>query len=252
MADERRYQEDEVAEIFEAASAPAISRGGASSTEGLTLAELQAIGKEVGIAPERIAEAASSLARPQPPLPRRTELGMPMSAGLVVDLPRALTDREWALVVSDLRETFGARGKEVSSGEMRQWSNSNLHAFVEPTRTGYRLRLGTLKGDGVALNRMGGFAMAMAVFVGVAPLLNGHPAAAIPGMVLLGGMGAGAIVFNALRLPRWARLREQQMKDIARADARADRFGEEHLTSGPGRASRSGHDASMDILSIDT
>jgi len=28
-------------------------------------------------------------------------------------------------------------------------------------------------------------------------------------------MGVGAFVFNALRLPRWVRLREQQMKEVA-------------------------------------
>ena len=215
MADERRYQDDEVAEIFEAASVPEVSRGDGPSKNGLTLTELQAIGREVGIAPERIAEAASSLARRQPTVPRRTELGMPMSAGHVVELPRALTDREWALVVADLRETFGARGKESSQGDTRQWTNSNLHAFVEPTRTGYRLRLGTTKGDGLALNRMGGFAIAMGVVTGLAPLLSGNPAAALPSVVALGGVGAGALVFNAIRLPRWARLREQQMKDVA-------------------------------------
>src|SRR3982751_5365170 len=169
MPDERRYQEDEVAEIFEAASAPAISRAGAPSQDGLTLTELQAIGREVGIAPERIAEAAASLVRSQPPIPRRTELGMPVTAGPAIELPRALTDREWALVVADLRETFGARGKESSQGETRQWSNSNLHAFVEPTRTGgYRLRLGTLKGDATVLNLIGGFGIVMGAIVGVA------------------------------------------------------------------------------------
>ena len=215
MADERRYQEDEVAEIFEAASAPALSRGDAASTQGLTLAELQAIGREVGIEPERIAEAAASLARSQPPLPRRTELGMPLSAAHVIDLPRALTDREWALVVADLRETFNARGHETSQGVTRQWANGNLHAFVEPTRTGYRLRLGTVKGDALALNRMGGFGIAMGLFVGLAPLMSGDPAATVSGAVALGGMGVGAFVFNALRLPRWVRLREQQMKEVA-------------------------------------
>jgi len=214
MSDERRYRDDEVAEIFEAASLPEVSRPGAQSAEGLTLTELQAIGREVGISPERIAEAASSLARTQPSIPRRTELGMPLSAGHVIDLPRALTDREWALVVADLRETFGARGKESSQGETRQWTNSNLHAFVEPTRTGYRLRLGTVKGDGMALNRMGGFAIVMGLVTGYAPLLSGH-SLALPGMVALGGIGVGAIAYNALRLPRWARLREQQMKEVA-------------------------------------
>jgi hypothetical protein len=215
MADERRYQEDEVAEIFEAASAPAVSRADAPSSTGLTLAELQAIGREVGIAPERIAEAASSLQRSQPSIPPRRELGMPMSAAHIIELPRALTDREWALVVADLRETFQARGKESSHGDTRHWSNSNLHAFVEPTRTGYRLRLGTMKGDAMALNRMGAFGIAMGFIVGLAPLLSGNPTTALPGALALGGMGAGAFVFNALRLPRWARLREHQMKDVA-------------------------------------
>ena len=215
MADERRYQEDEVAEIFEAASAPALSRGDAAPTQGLTLAELQAIGREVGIEPERIAEAAASLARSQPPLPRRTELGMPLSAAHVIDLPRALTDREWALVVADLRETFNARGHESSQGVTRQWVNGNLHALVEPTKTGYRLRLGTVKGDALALNRMGGFGIAMGLVVGLVPFFSGDPAATVSGAVALGGMGVGALVFNALRLPRWVRLREQQMKEVA-------------------------------------
>jgi len=219
MADERRYQDDEVAAIFEAASAPALSRAGSPaespSAEGLTLGELQAIGREVGIAPERIAEAASALVRSQPPLPRRTELGMPVSAGHIVEFPRALTDREWALVVADLRETFRARGKESSQGDARQWSNGNLHAFVEPTRTGYRLRLGTVKGDALALNRMGGFSITMGLFVVLGSSLTGEPLAALPGALMLGGTGVGALVANVLRLPRWAREREQQMKDVA-------------------------------------
>jgi hypothetical protein len=216
MADERRYQEDEVAQIFEAASAPAIARAGAPSQDGLTLTELQAIGREVGIAPERIADAAASLVHSQPPIPRRTELGMPVTAGHVIELPRALTDREWSLVVADLRETFGVRGKESSQGETRQWSHSNLLAFVEPTRTGgYRLRLGTLKGDAAALNLIGGFGIAMGAIVGVALSVKSGFAAAIPGMLSLVSIGAGAIAANAVRLPRWARLREQQMKDVA-------------------------------------
>ena len=215
MADERRFQDDEVAQIFEAASAPALSRGEAASAQGLTLAELQAIGREVGIAPERIAEAASSLVRSQPAVPRRTELGMPLSAGHVVELPRALTDREWAVVVADLRETFGARGNEVSQGATRQWANGNLHALVEPTRTGYRLRLGTVKGNALALNRMGGFGIVMGLFVALGLGLGGEPLAALPGALALGGMGVGALAFNALRLPRWVRLRERQMQEIA-------------------------------------
>ena len=214
MADERRYEDDEIAEIFEAASSPELLRADAPTGQGLTLTELQAIGREVGIAPERIAKAAASLTPSRPPIPRRTELGMPMSAAHIIDLPRALTDREWALLVTDLRETFSARGKDSSQGDTRQWSNGNLHAYVEPTRTGYRLRMGTVKGDAMALNRMGGFSIVMGVIAGFAPVLSGH-AVALPGMAMLGAIGVGAIAANALRLPRWVREREQQMSDIA-------------------------------------
>ena len=99
MTDERRYQDDEVAAIFEAASTPSAASDDARPANGLTLAELQAIGREVGIAPERIAQAAAALDRRQPPIPRRTDLGMPVSAAHVVEIPRPLTDREWSLVV---------------------------------------------------------------------------------------------------------------------------------------------------------
>jgi len=212
MTDERRYQDDEVAAIFEAASASVAPRDDSPPTKGLTLAELQAIGREVGIEPERIAQAAAAMEHRQPPIPRRTDLGMPVSAAHIVEIPRPLTDREWSLVVADLRETFGAHGREISYGETRQWWNNNLHAVVEPTRTGYRLRLGTLKADGLAMNRMGAIGIIMSLVVAFA--VGGDPGA-IPGVLALGSVGAGAFVYNALRLPRWARLRERQMQEVA-------------------------------------
>ena len=132
-------------------------RGGGSSSrlerwralfaEGLTLAELQAIGHEVGLPPERIFEAASALDRRREVPPSRTSLGVPISVGLTVDLPRAPTDREWDMLVAELRTTFRARGRVESTGGSRQWVNGNLHAYVEPTQSGYRLRMGTLKGN---------------------------------------------------------------------------------------------------------
>jgi hypothetical protein len=34
-------------------------------------------------------------------------------------------------------------------------------------------------------------------------------------MLAIASMGAGALAFNAVRLPRWARTRERQMQGIA-------------------------------------
>lgn len=215
MSDERRYTDDEVAAIFEAASTPVTPReepADSTSRRGLTLAQLQEVGREVGIAPEQIAQAAAALDRRQPPLPRRTDFGMPVSASHIVEIPRPLTDREWSVVLADLRATFRAWGTEGSEGETRMWWNNNLHAIVEPTPTGYRLRLGSLKADGFAMNRVGMVAIGMSVVVAFA--VGGNPNA-FPGMLAIASMGAGAIAVNALRLPRWARLRERQMQEVA-------------------------------------
>src|SRR5215207_4361860 len=216
MTDERRYEEDEVAEIFEAAASPRASGGRTlSSAGGFSLAELQAIGGEVGIAPERIADAAAALDLRRSATPRRTHLGMPVSVGRTVDLPRAPTDREWEVLVAELRETFGAHGKDGSKGGLRSWSNGNLHAYVEPTDTGHRLRLGTVKSNGIAVGRAGIAALLMALLMLVFLLLSGERLDDAVMVMLFAAFGAAALGANALRLPRWADEREEQMERIA-------------------------------------
>lgn len=211
--DERRYGPDEVERIFEAAAARRGRDEPGASPDGLTLAELQAIGGEVGLSPARIAEAAAAVDRPPPR--RGTDLGMPVSVGRVVDLPRAPTDREWGLLVAELRDTFRARGRVRSDGDLRQWSNGNLHAVVEPAESGWRLRLGTTKGDAVGINRMGIVGTAVGLVLLLLLLLGGTAAGelTIPLTFLL--MGGGALGLNAIRLPAWVREREAQMEHVA-------------------------------------
>lgn len=215
MADERRYSEDEIAEIFEAAATlEASNPRAASAAGGLTLPELQSIGRDVGVAPERIAEAAAALDLRGQAQPRRYDLGMPISVGRTVDLPRAPTDREWDVLVAELRRTFNAAGRDSSRGELRSWTNSKLHAYVEPTATGYQFRIGTLKGDATAVNRLGLGAILMTGVLFAVPALGGVPLEQYMDLLLIGGMGAAGLTYNAVRLPRWARRREQQMDEI--------------------------------------
>ena len=216
MPDERTYREDEVAEIFEAATAerPRPGSSALSPAEGLTLAELQAIGREVGLAPERIAEAAAALDLRRDAA-RRSDFGMPVSVRRSVDLPRAPTDREWEVLVAELRETFHAKGRVASRGEVREWTNGNLHAYVEPTPTGYRLRLGTTHGNALGLNRMGAAGLAMALVMLVLFLVTGNLPEELFAPLVLGLMGGAALGYNALRLPPWALEREAQMERVA-------------------------------------
>ena len=217
MAEERRYREEEVKEIFELASSThKAGRPAAFDESGLTLAELQEVGLEVGVEPSRIAHAASTLDTRLNVLPRRTSLGMPISVGRIIDLPRAVTDREWDLLVAEFRETFGARGQITSHGGVREWSNGNLRAFLEPTESGHRLRLRTLKGGARALNWMGVAGLVMALTLLTMFLTTGNsPARMELGMMWLVGLGGGALASNLLRLPRWAHEREGQMEYLA-------------------------------------
>jgi hypothetical protein len=223
MSEARRYSDDEMAAIFEAAAtepgatehSPRRDGAVSASSSGFTLAELQSIGGEAGIPPARIADAAAALELGRGTVARASSLGMPTAVGRTLELPRAMTDREWEILLGELRDTFGARGRDGSDGSVRRWHNGNLQAYVEPSEGGYRLRLRTTKCDAASTNRLGIGGIAMgAVLFGVA-VLSGDPGGAMSGAVALSGMGAATLVYNTHRLPRWALTREAQMEYIA-------------------------------------
>jgi hypothetical protein len=205
---ERRYSDEQAREIFERAASDERLTPPRASERGFTLAELQSIGGEAGLEPERIAEAAASLSAQGGPLPRRTAWGLPVAVGRLVDLPRAPTDREWGMMVGELRATFGATGRASSQGNLREWSNGNLVVAIEPTESGYRLRSQTLKGSAMPLNFVGVGILAVGVF----GLANG---ATDLNTFIMSAVGVGALIANYVRLPRWADTRERQMEYIA-------------------------------------
>ena len=218
MNHERRYGEDEIRQVFaRAAEAAEEERASLPSRVdgGLTLGELQAVGLEVGLSPERVAAAAAELDAPLRAVPRRKLLGIPISAGRVVDLPRELTDREWQFLVAELRATFDAKGEVKAEGGIREWSNGNLHAVLEQTEAGHRLRLGTRKGDAFETTFIGIMFSVMAVIVAFIMVADGRAGAALMVPALMGLGGGGVLVANAVRLPRWAGERERQMEHVA-------------------------------------
>lgn len=211
---DRRFNDEEVAAIFAKATDVArASQRQLPSSEGLTLAELQAIGREVGITPERVAQAAAELDQLGNETSRRF-LGLPLGVGRTVDLGRRLSDQEWERLVVDLRETFDARGIVREEGSFRQWTNGNLQALIEPTPTGHRVRLRTMNA-GLRAWMMGGLAMlGIAAATSVAAVVGGA-GGELATVAELGVVGAAMFTFGALRVPRWARLRRKQMEDVA-------------------------------------
>ena len=219
MTNERKYREDEVSEIFaHATSAEGASLPTSAGQDGLTLGELQEVGAEVGLTPERVAAAAAALDAHREPVSRRSWLGAPVSVGRAVEIPRAATNSEWQVILADLRETFGARGRVDPDGDTRVWSNGHLFAFLEPTETGYRFRLGTHK-DGVGLvTAIGGSFLAIGLLLLATSGLDAATFGTtfetlIPAVLAL--VGGGSVAGNILRLRKWAHLRERQMEQVA-------------------------------------
>jgi hypothetical protein len=217
MTEQRKYRDDEVKQIFEVAArrGPAGEPRALARDEGLTLDEIQSIGAEAGIEPTAIAQAAAALDAPPIMVARRTVLGAPVAVGRMVQLPRALTDAEWEQLVVELRATFGARGRVAVQGNLREWWNGNLHACIEPGERGaYRLRLGSVKGNARPLTTLGVVGTGTAAIAFATMIFPGADMSMVAPS-LIGAAGVAAILSNLVRLPRWARTREQQMDYIA-------------------------------------
>jgi hypothetical protein len=211
---ERRYTEEEIATIFHvAAEGPSTPPHHLSRADGLTLADLQGIGREVGISPDAVAHAAQTLEVRQGAV-SRTLLGLPIGVERRVALRRRLTDEEWERLVVQLRDVFHALGRTRSEGSLRQWTNGNLYVLLEPTPTGDRLRLGSLHGGATASIRLGLASLGASALLAIANLFFGQ----VTDMGTMAGLLAGGAVLlanGALRLPGWARLRGRQMEDLA-------------------------------------
>jgi hypothetical protein len=138
-----------------------------------------------------------------------------VSVSRSTDLPRALTDSEWEILVGELRETFGARGQVTTQGEIREWTNGNLHVFVEPTATGHRLRMGTTKGGARELLTMGAAGIGVGAFLVLFMAFEQLARASVAGPLFIAGVAAATLAYHMISLPGWAREREEQMEYIA-------------------------------------
>jgi hypothetical protein len=216
VSSERRYNEREVGEIFgQAAEAQKTAQDQLSGTEGLTLAELQEIGGDVGITPEFIARAAIAVDS-SPPEEAITFLGLPVSAAHTVDIPGEMSDAAWDRLVLDLRKTFRATGRVYQTGSLREWRNGHLHAVVEPIETGHRLHLSTRKGNARGMVFGGLTAFVIGLLMVMLAISDGYAVDfQMIFISLLATLGLGSSAVTAYRLSSWASERERQMKAIS-------------------------------------
>lgn len=210
---ERRYNQEEVEAIFQrAAEAQQATPLLRQQDEGITLSQLQEIGREVGISAEQISAAAGTIERVGRTT-KRTFLGLPVGVGRTVELERKLSDAEWDRLVVELRDTFDAKGRIKQEGNFRQWSNGNLQAMLEPVGDAHRLRMRTFKGNAYGY-LVGGLGMiGVGVVTAIVSASRGAVDVSSSWMTLM--LGGGLLAIGAAMLPGWARERRRQMQQIA-------------------------------------
>ena len=214
MSNLRRYGEQEIAEILRRATEADEAAPPPAAGTGLTLAQIQEVGCEVGIAPARIERAARSLDLPKASPPARF-LGAPRSVARMVPLDRPLSDDEWMRLVVILRETFGAKGTVESIGPLRTWYNGNLQVHVEPWEGGHRVRMSTFKGNVTELTIMGSLFLFMAILTGLLIYFKKGMDVGLIMSAMFGALGLSVIGSTRLALPFWADRRSAQMEEIA-------------------------------------
>lgn len=220
-----RYSDQEVAEILDHAATTPVERPRARHPAGLTLAQVQEIGAEIGLPADRVAEAALAVARrPSAAVRPRRLFGRPRSVHRVVHLDRNFSDEAWGRFVVELREAFGAEGTVTSHGPLKSWTAPNVAVHVEPDGDGFRVRMQVTNVEVVEHALAGTALLLPAVTAGLALASGEITGAGVPVLATLGAtlgaLGAVVLAWAWRRLPKWARGR------AATLDALAGRIGE--------------------------
>jgi serine/threonine protein kinase len=195
-----------------------------SLTSGYRLHTVIEAAEEAGIPQRYVARAAEEQGLVQAAaslgevgsLTSRKFFGLPIGVGRTIDLDRKLSEDDWDRLVVDLRETFKARGTVRQDGSFRQWTNGNLQVLLEPTASGHRVRIHTVKADARAWMMGSLVTLGIAAVTTIAAVVGGPIHADLTVAAEMAVLAAGQFAIGAIRLPGWARLRRKQMEEISR------------------------------------
>lgn len=211
MDADERLSDDDVSLVLRRA-------GEMTAERGLTVAQVQEIARDVGLSTEAVqmalVEAASGALRPAS---LERSLGVPVGLTKDVLLPGALSDAGWDVLVSVLRATFNAHGKESRTGVVREWRNGFLRVAVEPAPAGHRLRMSTRKGGAVRGPIIG--SISSIVYTAALVAASTSKPALLMLATVPAGLGALCAAWPFLTLPKWARTRSAQFDAVAREAA---------------------------------
>ena len=218
---------------FPAESARAIFRRAAEHQEmarsalradanGLSLADLQAVGAEAGIDPEYVAAAAAELSAEDPVDDTPWWYAGPATVSAETVVPGTITDGPvWAAMVHELRDTFGTDGVATQLGDALEWSfelpmgGESTRVDVTPEPHGMRIRITRSKTQAARMGAsMGGMLGFSGFFAGAMIFaVTGFSFVGLAFMLML--MAAGAAVAG-LTIPLYRRTVRREQREFDR------------------------------------
>lgn len=182
----RRYSDEEVALILRKAAQLDTGSAGPEAGDGLSLAEIERIAREVGIAPDLVARAAAFLVIDTPSTAARI-FGGPSDFSAAHEAPGEIPRERYGDVVEAIRRVMGTPGRtsEVLDGlEWKSWGETTqVTVVVRPTAGRTRVQI---------LADRGGSAIIAYLVPSVGALLGG----AITGAILEPHVGGGLLIIG--------------------------------------------------------
>lgn len=182
---EGRYTDDEVPLILRRAGELG-GETGPSRSEGLSLAEIQQVAREVGIDPATVARAAANL-----PTRERDRLaailGGPMHYFLDVTLPRRASDADLGRIVQSIRRAAGRQGRATRVLDSVDWRTSG-------EREGSQLFVTVTTGEDGTTIEVTGDRQSTAVLVYLIPGVAGMIVSLVIGASLEAAWAAGGAI----------------------------------------------------------
>jgi hypothetical protein len=183
---DRRYSDDELRRIFEAAAHTEVqAERSAQRRHGYTLDDLREIALEVGIDPVAVERAAADVAAAaeSDPVASRSPYDRVIHEEVVI--PRALTDAEMRRVVMQAETVIGRHGSLREAGDWVEWRDPKATLYVGLVRGGSQTRIRVI-GDYSAEIAVGaGTIGVLAAFFGIGFLGSGGPAGLAIGVLIL-------------------------------------------------------------------
>ena len=182
---ERRYTDDEVALILRRA-AEFGGETGPPRSEGLSLAEIQQVAREVGIDPATVARAASALsARKRDRL--TAIIGGPMRYRLEATVPGKAADANLGRILQSIRHAAGRQGRATQVLDSVEWRTSS-------EREGSQLFVTVTTGDDGTTIEVTGDRQSTAALLYLVPGVAGMIVSLIVSASLEAGWAAGGMI----------------------------------------------------------